>query len=252
MKIILVIVLIWAFSYLSFGQNVLFLKNGDKINGKLEGYKNDSIIFKFQKTKLKFRTNDIVAIYFDEKTAPQNINNLKNSKETKQLDCKILGVVTYYFNKNFGYKSDVGAVVYVVDSSITHNIEFATIDTFHLGNIDRNISSVYKSMHEKVPDNIKTEISNYDFDDDDIFNALDLRASKNIDKIINSKDVIKTVVDGNGNYSIKIKPGIYYVYIISNFRRGATMTEILGKIYCERIVINEGEDINVSTKFEVD
>lgn len=72
-KTILLLALTLTLSNLGFSQNILFLKNGDRMNGKLEGYKNDTIIFKLQGNKLKFKTSDIISVYFDEKLAPQDL-----------------------------------------------------------------------------------------------------------------------------------------------------------------------------------
>lgn len=251
MKKTIFILVVWAFSYLSFGQNVIFLKNGDRLKGKLDGYKNDSVIFKFQKNKLKFKSSDIISIYFNDSLAPQNINNNIIPKEIIKTDGKISGVVTFFYNKNYGDKPDVGAEVYVADSIKIPDLMYSTIDTFHYGNFYRNISYDYSHSHMKVPNDIKQQLINYNVEDNIIFNDLDLRASKNIDKIKNAKDVIKTVVDGNGNYTIKLKPGIYYIYIKSNNRKGSTVTEILGRVFCERIAIKDDEEINVSAKFDL-
>ena len=39
------------------------------MSGKLEGFKNDTILFNFQGNKLKFKTADIISVFFNEKDA---------------------------------------------------------------------------------------------------------------------------------------------------------------------------------------
>ena len=70
--------------------------------------------------------------------------------------------------------------------------------------------------------------------------------------IENSKDVKKTVVDGTGNFVVKVNPGTYYVLIESNNRKGtSSMTEVSGKRYFTKVKVTSGEDVNVSTNFEL-
>jgi hypothetical protein len=245
-KIILLFALILTLSNLGFSQNILFLKNGDKMNGKLEGFINDTVIFKIQGNNLKFYTSDIVSIFFDENQATAT-NEIKPVSEAK-----IFGVVTYFFNDNYGYKPDVGAEVYVADSAKNSSFDFATVDTFYLGSKYRSIYLDYKSMGKnQVPERVIARVKEYNVIDEASFNSLDERANKNLRKIVYSTDVTRTVVDGNGNYSVKIQPGTYYVYIKSINRKGINLTEIRGKIYCKKVTVKEGEETNVSHKFEV-
>lgn len=248
-KTILLFALSLLLSNLSFSQNILFLKNGDKMNGKVEGFKNDTIIFKIQGNKLKFKTSDIVSIYFDEKLAPIDLSKTTNTNEIiPAIQGSIFGVVTYYFNKNFGDKPDVGAEVYIADSTEIPDFSLATVDSFYFASFYNNIYLEYKSMG-KVPDNIMELVKKFNLEDKLAFDSLDKRAATNIFKIKYAKDVKKTVVDGIGNYSVKLKPGTYYVYIKSNNRNGVSITEISGKFVCKKVIVKEGEDTNMSCNF---
>lgn len=250
-KTILLFALSLILSNLSFGQNILFLKNGDKMNGKLEGFKNDTIIFKIQGNKLKFKTSDIVSIYFDEKLAPLDLSKTTKTNEIKPaIQGSIFGVVTYFFNKNYGDKPDVGAEVYIADSIKITDFNLATVDSFHYASFYKNIYLDYKSMG-KVPDNIMEQVKKYNLEDKLAFDSLDKSAATNIFKIKYAKDVMKTVVDGSGNYSVKLKPGTYYVYIKSNNREGISMTEISGKVKCQKVIVKDGEDTNMSCNFGI-
>lgn len=248
-KTVLLLALSLILSNLSFSQNVLFLKKGDKMNGKLEGFKNDTVIFKIQGNKLKFKTSDILSIYFDEKLAPTDL--IKTTKTNEIIPARqgsIFGVVTYYFNKNYGDKPDVGAEVYIIDSVKVPDFNLSVVDSFYYATFYKNLYLEYKSMG-KVPDNIMKEVEKYHLDDKQAIDSLDKSASTNIFKILYSDDVMKTVVDGIGNYSVKLKPGTYYVHIKSNNRKGMSMTEVMGKVKCEKVVVKDGGDINVSYNF---
>ena len=250
-KPILLLALTLILSNLSSGQNILILRNGDKMNGKLDGFKNDTIIFKIQGNKLKFKTSNIVSIYFDEKLASAELHMTSNTNEIKPvIQGSIFGVVTYFFNKNYGDKPDVGAEVYIADSTKITDFNLAIIDSFHYASFYRNIYLEYKSMG-KVPDEIMERIKKYNPEDKLAFDSLDKSAAANIFKLKFAKDVVKTVVDGSGNYSVKLKPGTYYVYIRSNNREGVSITESTGKVVCEKVIVKGGEDTNMSCNFGI-
>jgi hypothetical protein len=243
-KLFLFITLSIILSNLSYGQNVLFLKSGDKINGKFEGCKNDTIIFKFQGNKLKFKTSDIISIYFDEKLTTNEVNT--------EIKGSLSGVVTYFFNENYGDKPDIGAKVHIVDTTKIADFNLVAIDSFKTASFHKDLYLKYKIMGKKVkiPDNIIEKIKEFKLEDDLVFESLDKNAFLNLRKIDNSENVIKTVVDGNGNYSAKLNPGTYYVYIKSNNRFGPSINEIDGIIICEKIIVKNGEDINLNYNFE--
>lgn len=248
MKIIVFLAVALIISNISISQNILFLKTGDRLSGKLEGYNNDTIIFNLKGNKLKYSTSEVLSIYFDEKNAPLD---LKQTTSTNG-ETKIFGVVTYYFNKNYGYKPDVGVEVYIVDSAKVPTFSMANIDTFYYASSYRDMCKVYQSAKKTVPTDILEELKKWNVETEEDFNSLDKRTYTNIlSKIINSKVAITTFVDGGGNYSVKVEPGTYYVYMSSKNRTGLSITEIGGKIYCKKIIVKEGEDVNVSKQFEL-
>jgi hypothetical protein len=238
---------------LTFGQNILFLKNGDKINGKLEEYKSDTITFRFQGNSVKFNVFNVSSIYFDENFASKNLSIPTMELGTKQ-EGRVFGVVTYFFNYNFGDKPDIGAKVYIVDSAKIPNFNKEVVDSFLHASFYK---AAYFTKYQKRKVNPKDtttvkEIKKYNVDNDVAFSALDKRAGNNIDIITESEIAIKTVVDGNGNYSIKTVPGVYYVLIVSNNRKSnilTSVTECLGKMEFKKIVLKEGEEKNISCNF---
>lgn len=227
-------------------QNVLHLKNGDKIIGKFEGYKKDTIIFNLQGNKLKFSSKDVTAIYFD-------TNSIELNRPDSKREGKINGVITYYFNKNYGDKPDVGAEIFIVDSSMVKGFDIKLLDTFYYGNSYRRMYLYYKSMKIDVPIDIMNEVKKYNVENKSSFDSLDHRVLISIlGKIEISKYVKKIVVDGSGNYSLNVLPGTYYVCINSNNRKGFNLTEASGKVRCFKVFVKNGEDTNVSYNFDID
>ena len=204
--------------------------------------------------KLNFKSSDIASIYFDEKLAPIDlIKTIKTDEINLTSQRNIFGVVTYFFNKNYGDKHDVGSQVFIADSTNITDINLATIDSFKTAYFYKSIYLSYKSMGRrvKVPENIIEKVKEFNIEDTLVFDAFDKRASDNIYKIQGAKNVIKTVVDGNGNYSVKVNPGTYYVCIKSNNRDGLSMTEVSGKVKCQKVVVKNGVDTNLSYNFEL-
>jgi hypothetical protein len=251
-KIILLVALSLILSNLTFSQNVLFLKNGDKINGKFEGIKNDTIIFKIQGNILKLKTLDIISIYFDAKHAPIELSKTtKTSEVIPALQGSVSGVVTYFFNKNYGDKPDVGAQIFIVDIMKTPDFDLEKVNSFYYASFYKSIYLEYKSMGVAVPNDIMEKVKKYNIDDKLAFDSFDNSVKNNLSKIELAEDVIKTVVDGSGNYSVKIKPGTYYIYIKSNNRTGISMTEIFGKVNCQKVIVKDGMDTNISHNFKL-
>jgi hypothetical protein len=68
---------------------------------------------------------------------------------------------------------------------------------------------------------------------------------------IHKDNVISRTISANGDYSIKVEPGTYYIFINSKNRKGLTISESMGQIYCKKIVIEENEIRDISHNFEV-
>jgi len=249
MKItILIIALTLALSNSCFSQHALYLKNGDKMSGKLEGFKNDTLLFNFQGNKLKFKTADIVSVFFNEKDAsnepvkaiiPTEINPAKMGE--------ISGVVT--FISRFEFKPDVGSVVYFADSANLKDFNYATLDTFYNYIVYKNyLRSWTPRPSNKLIANIYDEGEKYNFDKAS-FKLLDKRASMNISQILDAKNSSKANVDGNGNYSVKVRPGTYYVLFISRGSARLDKFETSDQFKCNKVTISEGENVTMSYAF---
>jgi len=190
----------------------------------------------------------------------------------------INGVVTYFFNDNLGDKPDIGAKVYVVDSLTNTVFKNNTIDSFIYVKTYRRIYQTYlrifsdytgiakgyegKKKHKEEYQTYKTKTDDakknvdeyfnkllvYGIDTDEKFEALDKRAAQSIVSLNENNSLVRTV-DGNGNYSISVKPGTYFILIISKGRTGMSISEVMGQIYSKKVLVREGETKNVSNNF---
>jgi hypothetical protein len=82
------------------------------------------------------------------------------------------------------------------------------------------------------------------------FNELDKIVYDMVSNIRYGEDVKITTVDGNGNYSLKLDPGVYYLIIRSKGRKDHSLTESDGKISGIDIVqIKANEVVEKSENF---
>lgn len=297
MKKIVILTCSLIFALLCFGQNIIYLKTGDKLNGKVLGGKKDSIYFNFLGNKLRFANSDIKAIFFsqealDELTtppappAPVVVEKPKTAKATKTAEVivddpnaateeaqtatpaeteaaptpktkvnskqvKIGGTINYYLTKDNISKADSGAQVFIVDSAKVPTFKIAVVDTFHFGNAYREIYQQYKLTHTKVPDDITEQLKLWNADDKNNFDLLSRRVYKNINLLKNSLEKETAIADFRGQFSIPVKAGTYYVYIISNFAKGQTPVDMDGKIYCRKIIVKGDIDELFKVSFDV-
>ena len=249
MKItVLLIVLTLTLSISCFSQNALYLKNGDKMSGKLEGFKNDTILFNFQGNKLKFNTADIISVFFIEKDASiEPVKAIIPVELNPSEMGKISGVVTYL--TRFEFKPDVGSDVYFADSTNLKDFNYATLDTFYNYIVYKNYLRTWTARpSNKLIANIYDEGEKYNFDKAG-FKLLDKRTSVNIAKLVDSKNSSKANVDGSGNYSVKVRPGIYYVLFKSRNSTRLDKFETAEHFKCFKVNISEGENVTMSYAF---
>lgn len=195
-------------------------------------------------------------------------------------EAELNGVVTYFFNDYQSNKPDIGAKVYLIDSSSNPNFDFQTLYNFRYGSFYRNLYSRYleiekineniikeygkKKLYKQIVDDSKlkaeearsksknyySEMEKYGVETKEKYDSLDKKCVFMIYKIDQSNSLLKSV-NGVGSYSFKLKPGIYYVLMISKNRTSLNMTESTGKIYCEKLRIKENESKDISYNFEL-
>jgi hypothetical protein len=133
---------------------------------------------------------------------------------------KITGVVTYFFNENFGQKPDVGAEIYFLEKGEQDLFDFTTPWTFS------KISPHHRENYNKILDwksNIlKNEMSENAFADSvsviQTAEALERENAINYFKSLMKNDQLKCTANGNGEFSINLPKGHYYVLVVFSHR----------------------------------
>jgi hypothetical protein len=180
----------------------------------------------------------------------------------------VSGVVTYFFNKYQGDKPDLGAKVYLVDSTKAPFFNQASIDSFMNARRYRIMQLEYLNMEaewlsmgkkrfkdhaaemRKSADEFKHKLDSLGLGTDGEFNQLATRVAM-MGAMLNESNSIRRTVDGSGNYSVTARPGKYYLYIESKNRQGSSVAEVMGKIYSKGIVLKEGDAVDVSYNFDL-
>lgn len=172
----------------------------------------------------------------------------------------IKGVITYYFNQNYGFKPDVGAKISVL-SEANYKILLQKVDSC-LANIATYESNLIlakdlmdKSENElnalspftkskkikEFKDKYEASKRNYEKEKEFVINA---NMCRNIvfDKFqANANDFEKTIADGSGNYSFKLEPGNYGILLSSKQKIGNII---------KGIIIKENKDTDFSYQFD--
>jgi hypothetical protein len=234
----------------SYGQQIIQLKTGEKMNGRVDKAIHDTITFMFKGNKMRFAASEIGMIYFD--------TTLINKSEPKLLDMKpqiedatISGVITYFFNNNYGDKPDVGATIYILDTAKFDTLNPELIMQYHYAYFYHNIAASYSSRRKPIPDDVQKSLEKFGADTEEKFQQLEKTAVNTFIKITMSKNVIKLTADGNGYYSKKLKPTKYLVLIQSKHRQSMNVMEIEGVIDYNVITLTPGEEKNLSYNFPV-
>ena len=235
-KILLIVIFI---SIHIFPQNILLLKSGEKFQGKMVEFKNGKIQFSVRNNLLTFNANEVVSIIF-------NSDTLVNYSDQK-LNATIKGVVTYFFNENFGYKPDVGADIFIINDK-----DLGNINTDYIQNYKRakTLFDLIILGSGKMNDNFLKELSEINAETKDKFKDLDDRSGKAILAFRTSGKAIELSVDGNGGFSKVLKPGDYSLLIVSKNRKDLTLSEVMGKIYFQKLKLLNDTEEDIKVEFD--
>ncbi len=177
--------------------------------------------------------------------------------EQKQQNGRIQGVVSY--SNGYITRGDIGAEVYVLklspsNDSLLHNLRDSLRIVQFIGEV-RVFVNRLKDIdplisQEKLNQNIINVFGQEILDKMEHRKELDSFVLKKLFNDVYGNDKkIKTVVDGNGAFSIDVSDGKYCVVVQSkNFKR--TGIEVIGAIEMSFVTIEKGNTGTISIKFE--
>lgn len=169
-------------------------------------------------------------------------------KVVKVQNCEVSGVVTYFYNKFFGNRPDVGATVRLIQAEDLDSTKFNhTAYSYYKWN--RSAAAAYWEFYREYG---QTEadraIGNiYDFQKAnwDNFDAIcDTLAAVQINLAVildetNKRYHYEAVVDATGTFKMTVPYGVYYAYITSENRKGIFMPEMVARFELRRITLDK-------------
>lgn len=216
------------------------------------------------------KEKEIVSVITREKVALDSVDELKKrvselsmkledkEGEMRRLQKNIIenatgdvkGVVTYFFNNNFGYKPDIGAKILICNSNDFTDFEYLTFLKYRLGYTIISGQLVGGGRFTSVEKTQKA-LAASGFKNIDEYNLL-VKKFTDIYARAERKKIASSSVDGSGVFKKALKPGEYFIVVKSNQRKGRGELEDDGKIEMQKIIINTGEETSVDIKFNVD
>lgn len=221
---------------LTFGQTQINLKSGEKIEGEVKSLVNGVLTVNFKENNLTLKQSDIESIFFVKQS---------NSTPTSNNKAELRGVVTYYFNKNYGDNPDIGARIYLRKTDTT-NRKASLIQKYGRAKVCRSLIG-YKTEVESCTRLLKE----LNADTKEGFDKMNTDMIGELVNLDDSKDVTKVTADGNGNYSVSVEPGLYEIIFISKGRPDMTVAEINGKIDTKVLYLKSGDTKVIDKRFEL-
>ncbi len=226
--------------FFAFSQNQIKLKSGENIDGNAISLTNGVLTITIKGNNLTFLQTDIEAIYFDkEKIQAQTLAS--NSIQKANLK----GVITYFFNNNFGDKPDVGAKIYIRKTDTTDE-KRSYIYNYERAKVCRDLIKM-----NEVVESCKKTLKEIGVETDIDFDNLNFKVLDEFREMNNNESVKKVTADGNGNYSISVEPGLYEVIYVSKGRNDLTLAEVNGQIDTKIITLKAGDDITKDNRFNM-
>jgi hypothetical protein len=232
MKNSFLLFILFLSQHILFAQHLVNLKSGEKLEGQVKSLQNGLLVLSFKGNDIVLKEQDITSIIFS-----------KDLPSTEQSG-EIKGVVTYYFNANYGDKPDVGATIWIKPLDSTKRLD-KLMENFQIAKYCTNILKL-----SKKDDRCEKVLIELNANTPDKLKKLDEETLVEIIRFKKSENVIQLTADGSGIYSTKVSNGIYEVLIISQGRKGLSITEVNGQVSCSAVEVKDGKVVVINKKFD--
>jgi len=156
---------------------------------------------------------------------------------------KLSGVVTYKDINELSYLADAGCEIYVIPEADVRSTQYKdlarVVENFQRIKSDYTLS-VYKIID---PDRIKKVQDNFDAVSD--FTAKYINGFKQLPAIARAS------TNESGNYALSLKPGKYYILVVSGNVKSNNIAELQGNIDFKTVDIKPAEATFLNLKFEM-
>ncbi len=192
----------------------------------------------------------MMSVTFGNAQQKRKIPNRRPALTQKKVvkKCEISGVVTYFYNKFFGNRPDIGATVRLIKAEDLDSTKFNhTAYSYYKWN--RSAAAAYWEFYSKygqseadrsigrIYDFQKANWDNFDAICDTLA-AIQFSLDIILDET-NKKYHYEAVVDGTGAFKMTVPYGTYYAYITSKNRKGIFMPEMTGRFELREITLEK-------------
>lgn len=216
-------------------EQTIILKSGEKLICQIESLTPEKASVLFKGNTITINTSEISSIHYD----------AIKGESSENLAGIVKGTVTYYFNSNFGYKPDTGAKVTVVPKEEVSPEQASTLFNFQKASLQRQIVVLGGAAGSAGIESLKK----LGADTQKGFMKLDEKAALQKMQLEVNKKKISATADGSGAYSIKVKPGKYYVLIVSSHSEGSGVMEVMGRCTFQEVEIASAGETSVDARF---
>jgi len=135
---------------------------------------------------------------------------------------KLSGLVTHGDSYGLANQADAGCEIYAISEADLKSTQYVDIANV-IGNFQRNKSQYSVSVYNTID---PVRIKNIQ----DSFDALSNFAFKYISGFKKVPAIVKTVTNGTGKYTIALKPGKYFILVISGSLKSNNIVEYKGNV----------------------
>lgn len=174
----------------------------------------------------------------------------------------VKGVVSYFYNTNYGDKPDTGAKAYVLtdgdmktlntsyEQIYRYLISYLRAENAALESKSATLARARARGKEKAEADKAIENANQKLAEQVAINkSVGDSVSKAVFRLeMSTWDSKRVTSDGNGVFTKKVVPGKYYVLVISAHRQHTTVTEVSGQIAVKKAEVKD-DDVEIPFKF---
>lgn len=154
------------------------------------------------------------------------------------------GVVTYYFNANYGDRPDTGAKAYLLteQQATAQGLTYDRVSHYQLLYAQYQLAGLLmKPEKRQTPDEKKLTV--------DMKELADTLNKRQFLMEMGEKIPFMTA-DGSGVFSKNVAPGTYYVFVKSAHRQNVSTAEVNGQIQMKKVEIKD-DDVEIAIRFSL-
>jgi hypothetical protein len=154
---------------------------------------------------------------------------------------KLCGIVTYKDSYESSKRPDAGAEIYAINETDVISTQYDRI-TGVIENFQISKSGYSLSVNSTIdPDRIKKVQENFD-------NAAKY-TGEYISEFKQLPSVVRAVTNGKGNYTLNLKPGKYYILIVSGSVKSNNISELRGNIDYKIVDVRSAGETSLDVNF---